>query len=122
MTLFDGDAGAEFVEELLAEAHEGKKELCMSAVNWGEVFYTMWNRRGQAAAELAAVQMSQWPMQVLSADLLRVKAAALWKARHKLPYADSFTATLAEELQATVVTTDADFKTVSGQVNVKFLK
>ena len=52
MTFFENRAGAEQVEELLAKAAEAKRPLLMSAVNWGEVYYSVWRARGEPAADL----------------------------------------------------------------------
>ena len=42
MTFFEDRPGAAKVEELIAQATEGKCELLISVVNWGEVYYSVW--------------------------------------------------------------------------------
>ena len=51
MTFFDDRPGAEKVERLFTEAVQGKRELFMSVVNWGEVYYSVWRTKGNQIAE-----------------------------------------------------------------------
>ena len=51
MTFFLGRPGAEKVKELILGAAEGRSELLMSVVNWGEVYYSIWRVEGEEAAE-----------------------------------------------------------------------
>ncbi len=48
-------------------------------------------------------------------------AAARIKAEHPLSYADAFAAALAQELGASLVMGDPEFKTVESTVNVMWL-
>lgn len=50
MTFFENRPGAGKVEELLQLAVDGKRELLMSVVNWGEVYYSVWRVKGPGVA------------------------------------------------------------------------
>lgn len=121
MTFFEDRPGADRVEELISLAVAGKRELLMSVVNWGEVYYSVWRAKGQGAAQKAGAEIAQLPIEVVPADFEITKLAATFRANLKLPYADCFAAALASVRRAIVVTADADFKTVANDVQVLFL-
>jgi predicted nucleic acid-binding protein len=118
MTFFIGRPGAEKVKELIYAAIEGKKELLMSVVNWGEVYYSVWHERGREAAQKTLAEIAQLPIEIVDADAQLTKLAAELKAQHKLPYADSFAAALAQQRKATLVTSDKNFQSLQGRSNL----
>lgn len=121
ITFYDERPGADKVEELINDAILGKKELLMSVVNWGEVYYTVWRGRGADAAERVLAEIAQLPIEIVDADVELTKLAAEFKAQHKLPYADCFAAALALARKAMVLTSDADFSAVGKILNVETL-
>ncbi|HLW81418.1 MAG TPA: type II toxin-antitoxin system VapC family toxin [Candidatus Acidoferrales bacterium] len=121
MAFFEDRHGADKVEELISLAVAGKRDLLMSVVNWGEVYYSVWRAKGQGAARQAAAEIAQLPLEIVPADFELTKLAATFRANHKLPYADCFAAALASANRAPVVTADADFKAVAADVQVLFL-
>ncbi len=118
MTFFVGRSGAEKVKEIFGAAAEGKRELLISVVNWGEVYYSIWRERGSADAEKALAYMAQLPIEIVPADVAQAKLAAEFKTQYKLPYADGFAAALAMQRGATVVTSDSDFASVARKVSI----
>ena len=81
----------------------------MSAVNWGEVFYTAWRRHGEAVARQADAGLLDMPVAVIGVDRDRATRAAALKQKHSLGYADAFAAELAIERGAWLVTADPEF-------------
>jgi ribonuclease VapC len=61
------------------------------------------------------------PIALDLASEARILAAARIKAQYPLSYADAFVVALAQELGATVVTGDPEFKNVAAIVNVMWL-
>jgi predicted nucleic acid-binding protein len=98
------------VEGLLGEAVRDDVPLLISAVNWGEVFYTEWRYRGAARAHQAEATLLEMPIAVVAADRERAFRAGALKQQHGLGYADAFAAELAIERGAWLVTADPDFK------------
>jgi predicted nucleic acid-binding protein len=121
MTFFEDRPGADKVEELISLAVAGKRDLLMSVVNWGEVYYSVWRAKGQGPAKQAAAEIAQLPLEIVPADFELTRLAATFRANHKLPYVDCFAAALASARRALVVTADADFKAVADDVEVLFL-
>jgi predicted nucleic acid-binding protein len=118
MTFFEDRPGAGKVEELLAKAAEAKWPLLMSVVNWGEVYYSVWRARGEAAANEKLREIAQLPIEIVDADSGLTRVAASLKAEHNLPYADCFAAALAQARKATLVTTDKDFERVGTALKI----
>jgi predicted nucleic acid-binding protein len=103
---------AEKVRHLLGEAARKDLPLLMSAVNWGEVFYTEWRARGEAKAREAESSLLEMPIVVISVDRERASRAGTLKQKHGLGYADAFAAELAIERGAWLVTADLEFQKV----------
>ncbi|MGH9792688.1 MAG: type II toxin-antitoxin system VapC family toxin [Candidatus Acidiferrales bacterium] len=116
MTFFEDRPGARMVEDLIKRAIEGKIELLMSVINWGEVYYSTWRMRGQATAKAVMDRIAQLPIEVIAADIDSTRLAAELKAQHKMPYADSFAAALAQTRDAAVATCDAGFTSLEKQL------
>jgi predicted nucleic acid-binding protein len=121
ISFFEDRSGGEVVEKLVAESVAGKTELFMSVVNWGEVYYSAWRARGQDAAQQMAAEISQFPIQVMNADLELTKSAAALRAKYNLPYANCFAAALSRIWKAELVTSDRDFAMVHSEIKIQFL-
>ena len=114
--------GASKVEELLKEARQGRAQVLMSAVNYGEVYGLILREHGPEQALMAVQAMSPLPIAVLDATPQRACKAADVKAKYKLYYVDCFAAALATEHQATLVTSDSDFRRLGHGFPVVWLK
>jgi len=95
MAWLRGTPGGRKVAEWLDLATQGKRHLLMSAVNWGEIFYSLWIRNGELIAREKCEEIRRLPVEFVGADLEMTQLAAELKARHGLPYADGFAAALA---------------------------
>lgn len=116
---FEGrQPAAERVRKLLSEADRNGVPLWMSAVNWGEVFYTEWRRHGESKAREAETNLRRLPVLVVSVDLDRATRAAALKQKHDLGYADAFAAELTIERGAWLVTADPEFSKLGKMLSV----
>ena len=118
---FEGEAGKDTVIEVFRSARDSGKDLFLSVVNWGEVFYIALREEGRERADEVAHLMSTLPIQVVPADLELAKQAAEFKATKKMSYADCFAAALAKLRKAELVTGDKEFKQVEGEVKVAWI-
>ncbi len=118
MAFFEDRPGAEKVEELIGLAVQGKRELLMSVVNWGELYYSVWRTKGREAAQKVLAEIAQLPIEILDVDLELTKLAAEFRAQHKLPYADCFAAALARNQKAALACSDPDFTLVRHEINL----
>jgi len=94
---------------MVQEAARTGMPLQMSAVNWGEVFYSLWKQDGETEAQRLNVEIGELPLAILEVDRARATRAAEIKATYGLGYADSFAAALAVELSAVLVSADPEF-------------
>jgi predicted nucleic acid-binding protein len=108
----DREGTAAKIEQLLGEALRRDLPLLMSAVNWGEVFYTEWRYRGESKAREAEARLQELPIAVIAVDRERASRAAALKQKHGLGYADAFAAELAIERGAWLVTADPEFQKI----------
>ena len=114
MTFFENRPGADKVEDLIHLGLADKRQLLMSVVNWGEVYYTIARARGLPEAARIMERVKLLPLAVLDADEAVTARAAKLKAGYGLPYADCFAAATAET-NGVLVTSDAkDFRKVPG--------
>lgn len=120
MAYFEKEPGYEQVQTLLGRA-AGGAPLLLSAVNWGEVYYITLREHGPKAAEEVAHVVATFPIEVVPADLSIARQAAVYKAAHKMSYADCFAAALAKLRKATLVTGDKEFKTLEEEIRISWL-
>jgi len=118
MTFFENRPGADQVEDLLHLGVAGKRQLLMSVVNWGEVYYSTWRAHGPGVARKIIDDIAQLPIELVPADLNLTRTAAELRANLKLPYTDAFAAALATQRKAALATSDKDFATVEKMVDI----
>jgi predicted nucleic acid-binding protein len=102
--------GAERVQQLFEGAARSRAPVLMSAMNWGEVFYQSWQKRGEEPARKILADLERLPIEVIPVDLSQALKAGELKAVHKIPFVDSVAAALAALRRATLVTSDRDFE------------
>jgi PIN domain nuclease of toxin-antitoxin system len=120
----DKEAGFDRVRDLFIEATQGKAELLLSAVNWGEIVGALYKRAGglSALTNNLAANLAALPITVVPADKDLAASAAIFKYDFKVPFVDAFAGSLALHENATLVTADYDFKSVpSGTIKIEFL-
>jgi predicted nucleic acid-binding protein len=96
----------------------------MSEMNLGEVFYLVSKRTGDTAqAESVLQAILRLPIQIVPVAAGMALRAARLKAEHQLSYADCFTALLAIEHKAPILTGDLDFQELAaaGLVSVDWV-
>jgi ribonuclease VapC len=97
--------GGQGVEELPARVAEG-----------GQV------HRGTAEQQARAIAALPIDIVGVGDDLALARQAAIYKATHKMAYADCFAAALAKSKNAELLTGDPEFKEVEREIKVSWLK
>lgn len=118
MTFFEDRPGVDKVEDLIRLGVEGKRQLLMSVVNWGEVYYFTWRTKGPGVARKILEDIAQLPVEIVNVDLELTRTAAELRAEHKLPYTDCFAAALAVARKASLATSDKDFAAVEKSLSI----
>jgi ribonuclease VapC len=111
-------SGAEKVEQLIQLAVDGKREILMCVINWGEVYYSVWRDQGPGFARHLLAQIAQLPIHLVPADIELARHAAEFKANFNLPYVDGFAAALAVARKASLATSDRDFASVEKKLDL----
>ena len=75
MTFFEDRPGAEKVEDLIRLGVEGKRQLLMSVVNWGEVYSATWRTKGPGVARKVIEDIAQLPLEIVAALAVARKAS-----------------------------------------------
>lgn len=118
----DDEPGAERVEELLGACVAGKAELCISAVQWGEVAGNLRKRFGAAREQHILSSLLPSESEIVPVNSERAVRAAELRVDHKVSYADAFAIELAmESPDRVLVTADYDFEAVEDLARIEFL-
>jgi predicted nucleic acid-binding protein len=111
------------IKHLLEQSRLGDDlQIYLSIINLGEVFYIICRSKGESEAEKTIDLLRSSPIRFLPATEERVLAAAQFKARHRLSYADAFAASATTELGATLVTGDPELVLLAGEIPVEQLE
>lgn len=121
LAYYQKEAGGVAVVALLEAGRDQKAVLHMSLINVGEMYYLTSREKGTGRAEDVLKGLRDLPVTLEPVTEDRVLAAARLKAKHAISYADAFAVALAQELRATVVTGDPEFKSVESVVAVMWL-
>lgn len=119
LAYFRNEQGTEKVEQLLNEAASDKKQLFLTNVNAGEVYYIAYRKEGSEKAELVWKAIQEFPIKLIEADMALTYKAANLKARYILSYADAFAAALTIVKKATLITGDPEFDNLNGEEGFK---
>ena len=124
IAFLEDEPAAEQVEKLLAQAAAEKHKLLLSVVNWGEIYYNTMREVSQEAAEQTTREIAALPIDIVgvSDDLHLAKQAAIYKATHKMAYADCFAAALAKIKNCELLTGDPEFKSLEKEIKINWLK
>ena len=117
VAFFEDRPGADQVQQLIELALVKKRELMITVVNLGEVYYAARRAHGSEAAARVLSTIRQLPIKVIDADSELVVAAAQLRAEHNISYTCCFAAALARLRKATLVGSPRDFRAVQDQVS-----
>jgi uncharacterized protein len=118
---FEAETGGEIVRDLLKRAEHGEVFLAMSSINMGELVYTIGRQQGREKAQAVLDDLRSLPVTFYEATEERILAAAWLKAEYPISYADAFAASLAQELGASLVTGDPEFKAIKQDLSLVWL-
>lgn len=121
MVYLEGEAGADRMIELFRVARDSGRDLLLSVINWGEVYYITLREAGRERAEQVAHLISTLPIQIVPADLELTRQAGEFKSKHKMSYADCFAVALAKQRKAELVTGDKEYRQVEGELKILWI-
>jgi len=110
LDFLDLGPGTQRVRAILQEARQQRAAVVVSVLNWGEIFYLLWQKRGEEKARATIAALSRLPIEIVPVDLAQAMKAGEFKAVHNIPYVDCIAAALSTLRGATLVTSDRDFE------------
>ncbi len=121
LDFLEAGPGCQKVKELLDSSLRQQSIILVSVLNWAEIFYLLWQRRGEEMARKAMTGLSQLPLEIVSVDVFLALKGGEIKALHKIPYVDCIAAALAILNHAILVTSDRDFEKLGRRIQVLWL-
>ena len=118
---YQDETGAEKVENLLRSAQRDLLKAFMSEINLGEVYYLTIRRIGLEPAKENLERLLNLPIIIISPSSELIMRAAEIKAEYAISYADCFAVATAEQLSASIITGDPEFKKVEHLVSVDWI-
>jgi ribonuclease VapC len=118
----DNEPGAKRVEEIIAACASGQAEVCISAVQWGEVAGNLRKRFGASTEATTMAKLLPTKATIVPVTGDRAVRAAALKVDRSLAYADGFAMDLAlDSTDRVLVTADYGFKAVDDLAKIEFL-
>ncbi len=102
--------GWERVGEILDDAIRNDVRHLLSAINFGEVRYTILRDAGEEQASITTKRILQGPIDIILPTFEHVMQASTFKSAGGISYADCFAAALALERDLPVLTGDKEFE------------
>lgn len=121
LALLGREPGSEEVAKLLRRAQQKEARVLMTWVNAGEVAYIVERRFGVERLHAALAMMEATGLEMVPVARELALLAAHIKAGHAIAYADALAAALAQQVTATLVTGDPEFRLLEGVVDILWL-
>lgn len=112
---------AEKMEWQLIRAREGECSLFLTVVQYGEVLYTIAQRKGMRRCDEIREYILASPFSFIPVDRPMAEEAAHIKARGGVSYLDAIAIAAAIDRHATVLTKDREFRKFSKEVAIEWL-
>jgi ribonuclease VapC len=109
------------VKETLKLARDRDAEVFLSLINLGEIVYTVERKLGEDTSREVLQDVLTLPIEIAEVTMERVLSAAHIKGKFPISYADAFAVALAQEMTATLITGDPEFKRVEPLVKIMWL-
>ena len=121
LAFFEREPGFKKIETILIEANEKNRNILMSVINFGEVYYIILREYGQEKVNEIEKIIRTLPIDIIDVDIVLAKEAARYKAFKKISYADCFAAALAKINGAELITGDKEFKDVENEIKILWI-
>lgn len=119
--LLNKEKGFQKVKALLEDNGKENKEVYLSLLSLGEIYYILIREVGEEKATNIITKIENLSLNIMKPDTLLTKEAAKIKATGGLSYADSFVIATAVHLGAKIVTGDPEFKKFTKMVEIVWI-
>ena len=118
---FLGETPGKKVKELMKKMKRSGKKMLLSEINLGELYYVLFRRQNQTAAEEAVEGIKRLPIKLFPVGRDLILRAARIKATKPISFADAFVVALAKKEKGIIVTHDPEFELVKDEVKILWL-
>ena len=120
--IFERAAGGERVEDILTQALSKSCDAVISAVNWGELGYTLTGLFGLQTSQGMRQSLLESGLRIITVTAERADRAGHIKSQFKIGYADCFGIEFAgDSPDHILVTADYGVKPVEQHITIEFL-
>ncbi len=110
------------VKEYLEQAKQGKIKIFISWMNLSEVYYKVYRKLGQSKANKTLAIIKSLPLEIiLPKEETFIKAGKI-KGQNPIAFVDCFTAALAEEKKAKIITGDPEFEQLENNFEIIWMR
>ena len=120
MVYFEKEPGFEKIVRIFSQSLE-RNNVFITTINVGEVLYIVLRECGEEKAIEIETLISRLPVTIVPVSMDLARQAARFKAFKRMSYADCFSAALAKEMKARLITGDKEFKEVEDEIDVEWL-
>ena len=121
ISYFDGEPNAMKVANILEDINDNNLQSWLSVINLGEIYYHFLRTGGINTAQNILSLIKTLPVIITEAGEELAVRAALLKAFNKMSYADCFAAALAKQNNATLITSDREFKQLEKEIKIHWI-
>lgn len=121
LAYFQAKPGSRRIKAILEAAQKKEAEIFVTTVNYGKAIYIAEREKALTAAQSFIAAFDQLPVTVVEVDRKLALAAAHWKARYSVAYADALALAMAEQMEATILTGDPEFHEVGDTASIEWL-
>jgi len=118
IAFFDNEPSADSVEKLITTALAKEREMKITVINMGEIWYSYARIYSDDVADQIIQNVRSMNIEIVSVDWELAKIAAGFKKSGGLSYADCFAAALTKESGAELITGDPEFKKLDDEVGI----
>jgi len=122
MVYLEKEPGYEKVQAAFLQAIERGKNILITSVNFGEVYYIILRECGQKKAEEIEKIIRTLPIEIVDVDIDISREAARFKTNHKISYADCFAAALTKMIRKSqLLTGDKEFEELKDEIKILWI-
>lgn len=122
LAYYNDEIGSDTVEKLLKKAQEKNILLYISEITIGEAYYIILRTRGTEIGEKYLANLLKLPASFIPANLEQILAAARYKAKGGISYADCFVLAITKEKECTIVTGDPEFAPLEEEFPILWIR
>lgn len=118
---FLGETPGKKVRKLMKKMRRLGKKILLSEISLGELYYILFRKQNQAAAEEAIEAINQLPIKLVPLDRELILKAARIKATKPISFVDAFVVALAKKEKRIIVTHNPEFEVVKDEAKILWL-